>query len=217
MIELIASSFANEFHRLERSLVHKSGSSGSMAVQFTACHENSGVTSLTLAFASFLARLHGPESVIAVEANLRQPQFAKTYQLDGSRGLLDTLERTVTPEEVTIDTKEGFAILPAGSIRTQTACGALESCFERMGEVIGELRKRYTYIILDTPPVGRYIDATIIGGYVDGSVIVVEANVTRSEVLEDAINRLRAGESVIYGVILNKREFHIPKWLYKLL
>ncbi len=188
-----------------------------MAVQFTACHENSGVTSITLAFASFLARLHGPESVIAVEANMRRPQFAKSFQLEGSQGLLEALERSVTPEEVTIDTKDGFAILPAGSIRTETACGALESCFERMGEVIGELRKRYTYILLDTPPVGKYIDATIIGGYVDGTVLVVEANVTRSEVLEDSISRLTAGQSVIYGIILNKREFHIPKWLYKLL
>ena len=75
----------------------------------------------------------------------------------------------------------------------------------------------YRYILLDSPPVIPFIDSTIITGMVDGVVFIIESNLTRSQVVQHAIEKLKAGGGEIMGVILNKREFHIPKWIYRFL
>jgi Mrp family chromosome partitioning ATPase len=46
---------------------------------------------------------------------------------------------------------------------------------------------------------------------------VVEANNTRAEVLDRACDRLKRSKANIWGMILNKREFHIPGWIYRFL
>jgi len=83
--------------------------------------------------------------------------------------------------------------------------------------VLAELKKMYRYILLDSPPVIPFIDSTIITGMTDGVVFVIESNRTRSQVLQNAIERLKSGGGEILGLILNKREFHIPKWIYRFL
>jgi hypothetical protein len=45
----------------------------------------------------------------------------------------------------------------------------------------------------------------------------VEANSTRTEVLNVTINRLKSVDANIVGLILNKRVMYIPKWVYRLL
>jgi Mrp family chromosome partitioning ATPase len=70
---------------------------------------------------------------------------------------------------------------------------------------------------VDTPPVVPFVDSDIVAGFADSVVIVVEANSTKAEVLNIAINRLKAVEAKIGGLILNKRVFYIPKWLYRFL
>jgi Mrp family chromosome partitioning ATPase len=90
-----------------------------------------------------------------------------------------------------------------------------EFYLEGIGKLIDMLRGKYRYVLIDSPPVLPYVDSDIISAFVDGVAIVVEANSTRSEVLNVAINRLKSVDAKIVGLILNKRQFYIPKWLYK--
>jgi Mrp family chromosome partitioning ATPase len=46
---------------------------------------------------------------------------------------------------------------------------------------------------------------------------VVEANVTRAQVLDFALRKMQTVEAKILGLVLNKREFRIPNWLYRYL
>jgi Mrp family chromosome partitioning ATPase len=56
-----------------------------------------------------------------------------------------------------------------------------------------------------------------LAGLVDQVVLVVESNTTRSEVLNHSIEKMKAAGAKISGTLLNKREFYIPKWVYRLL
>ena len=49
------------------------------------------------------------------------------------------------------------------------------------------------------------------------SFLVVESERTRSEVVDHALDRLKSAGADILGIILNKREFHIPKGVYRFL
>jgi len=48
-------------------------------------------------------------------------------------------------------------------------------------------------------------------------VLVVESELTRAQVVDYAIDRLNSSGANILGTILNKRQFNIPKWLYRFL
>ena len=79
------------------------------------------------------------------------------------------------------------------------------------------LRRQYSAIICDLPPVLEQGPAMQIAGIMDGVVLVVEAEKTRWEVANKARNALLLADSNVIGTILNKRQFHIPEWLYKTL
>lgn len=215
MIRHLLSSFADEFHRLDRAVFQTHESGGSRAVQFTSARRFEGVTSIVLAFAAFIARLHGPEELIVVEANFRNPAMAQMLGLSPDKTLSSVLSHSGDPQgAIQRDPSFGISVIAAGPV---TDGAMIERSLENLGELLTELRKRYQHILLDSPPVIPFIDANIVSGSTDGVIIVVESNATRSEVLDDAVDRLKSGGAPILGVILNKREFHIPKWLYRLL
>jgi Mrp family chromosome partitioning ATPase len=51
----------------------------------------------------------------------------------------------------------------------------------------------------------------------DGVVMVVQAEKTRWEVAQSARQRMEHDKVKILGVVLNKRQMHIPEWAYKML
>jgi protein-tyrosine kinase len=77
------------------------------------------------------------------------------------------------------------------------------------------LRQHFDYVLFDAPALGSSATAVSLARYVDGVVVVIDSERTRWPVVE---NTKKAYESIgakVLGVILNKRAFYIPKWLYK--
>jgi Mrp family chromosome partitioning ATPase len=218
MFKELASSFTDEFYRLDRTLFPRDSAVRSRAIQFTASHFSEGVTSTTLAFATFLAKVHSPNAVIAVEANMRRPSFRKILQVDGDKSLSGILQNSEPLEEAILRTNDQtFSILQAVSGSGSEGGLEREARLENLESVIASLKRMYRYILLDCPPVIPFIDSTIITGMTDGVVFVVESNLTRSQVVQHATEKLKSGGGEILGIILNKREFHIPRWIYRFL
>ena len=218
MFKELASSSADEFYRLDRTLFPRDSSSRSHAIQFTASHFSEGVTSTTLAFATFLAKVHSPNSIIVVEANMRRPSFREILKVETDKCLAGILQNSEPLEEAIQRTNEhGFSILPAVSSFGSERGLEREARLENLEGVLTALKRMYRYILLDSPPVVPFIDSTIITGLADGVVFVVESNLTRSQVVQHATEKLRSGGGEILGIILNKREFHIPRWIYRFL
>lgn len=211
VIDQLTNSYADEFHKLDRALFQRNSSGGSRVIQFTSSILNEGVTSLLLSFAKFMSKLHGSEDVVVVEANLRRPAFNDIFESvfdKSATGIFDKNQEN----DIVYKLAEGFSIIPAGQANFDKV--EFETHLEYISGALGELRSKFRYILLDTPAVIPYIDSAIIAGETDGVVLVIESNRTRYEVVNDAIERLTAGGGRIVGTILNKREFHIPKWLY---
>ena len=49
----------------------------------------------------------------------------------------------------------------------------------------------------------------------DGVIMVVEAERTGWHVVKEARDLLRQANAEILGVVLNKRKFYVPDWLYR--
>ena len=108
-------------------------------------------------------------------------------------------------------------MITAGTPRAGEGPLACESCLENLEATLKHLRQSYQAILVDSPPVIPYIDAQIIAPMTDGVVMVVESSVTREEVLDAALAKLKGTGCEVTGIVLNKRELRIPKWLYRFL
>ena len=73
-----------------------------------------------------------------------------------------------------------------------------------MKELIIELRERYDYVFIDSPPICRLNDACIIAQYVDGTVIVNASKGIDTKVAKLILSKLKKVGANIIGVILNK-------------
>lgn len=74
---------------------------------------------------------------------------------------------------------------------------------------------RFRGIVVDLPPVNLSTETTIIGGWLDGLVLVAEADLCSREVLQNAVARLRRATPNLVGAVLNKRKFVIPERIYR--
>jgi capsular exopolysaccharide synthesis family protein len=70
-------------------------------------------------------------------------------------------------------------------------------------ELISETRKVFDYILIDTPPLGRVIDAAVVAPQCDGVILVLANNAVRSSKAREVVGQLRKSGSKILGVVRN--------------
>jgi len=78
-----------------------------------------------------------------------------------------------------------------------------------------KLRQRFDLILIDSPPATTSPDGLDISPKVDGIVLVVEADKTRWPVAESVKERIKRSGGKILGIVLNKRRYYIPNFIYK--
>jgi len=78
-----------------------------------------------------------------------------------------------------------------------------------------ELRRICPLTVIDAPPVHVSSDGLALCRLVDQVVIVVEAETTRIPVIQELCSRLAELDARIAGIVLNKRNFYIPHFLYR--
>ena len=86
---------------------------------------------------------------------------------------------------------------------------------ERLLKLLTGLKNTFDYIIIDTPPLGSVIDAAVIAQVCDGSILVLAAdNSSRSEA-KGVVGQLKAANSNLLGVVLNKVDVHTGSYYGK--
>ena len=144
----------------------------------------------------------GGHSTILVDSDLRRPAQHDIWGLDNGRGLTTMmLEDTALAEPPLIATEiEGLNILPSGPLPPAPA-DLLGS--QRMGEIIGLLRARASYVLFDSPPVLAVTDAALLGSQLDGVLLVIKAGHTRREHAARAREALERVHVHIVGAVLD--------------
>lgn len=217
MIVRLAGEFFEEFHRLDQRLSQEEPKPNRV-VQFTGSRFGEGVTSVVLAFAYYLSEVHGPGKVLAVEANLRRPGFHQILKIPTDHCLASVLHEQSSVESAVQEAPDlGFSVIVADCAPVDDGDALHKAVPQQLTTLLTTLRESFDYVLVDSSPVGKVVDAAILSKYVDGVVVVVEANMTRQEVLENTIKTLRNNRAHLLGIVLNKRDLHIPKWLYRFL
>ena len=77
------------------------------------------------------------------------------------------------------------------------------------------LRQRYELVVVDSPPATASADGLAMCRKADGVVLVLEAEGTRWPVAQSVKNAIVRSGGKVLGVVLNKRKFYIPRFIYR--
>ena len=172
---------------------------GTRLVAVSSPGRGDGRTMTAINVAGALAQ--APEARVAlVEADLRHPSMAEALGLRGARGLSTYLLDHSLRIEQAIERPPGlgFAVIVAGSVSSMPY-ELLTS--PRLSALFAELRDRFDFVVVDTPPTLPFPDVGILRDLVDGFVLVIRANRTPREQVRESLDAI--GIQRVLGVIFN--------------
>jgi len=79
---------------------------------------------------------------------------------------------------------------------------------------LGEIKKKYDFILIDSSPAITSPDSIAISRFTHGVVLVMEAERTRWQVVENVKNKIARNGGNVIGIVFNKRKYYIPGSLY---
>lgn len=97
-------------------------------------------------------------------------------------------------------------------LRTERG-GPWEGSWQYRRDCIELLRSEFDYTIIDCPSLEESGDLLSVAPFVDGVILVVEANRTRREQPSKAEQSIDAAGGTVLGYILNKQVSEVPQWL----
>jgi capsular exopolysaccharide synthesis family protein len=153
-------------------------------------------------FAGALARGADGARVLLIDADLRRPAVARQLAIDQfSQGLTEIIEEPATTLDSVTHTMGPYnlSIIPAG-LRKGAVHQILRS--PRLDGLLAEVRRRYDFVVLDTPPLLPVFDSALLANAVDGVLVVVAANQTPRKLLGEALNML--DPSKVLGIVFNR-------------
>lgn len=174
----------NEAFRVIRGNIDfmKGKDSGCQAIMFTSFNPGSGKSFISYNLGQSFALKK--KRVLLVDCDLRHGS-SSMYVGMPSKGLTDYLSANTDDwRSLAISASEGssLSILPVGKMPPNPA-ELLEN--GRLGDLLGEARNEYDYILLDCPPVNIVVDTQIVGQYADRTLFVVRAGLLERSALRE--------------------------------
>jgi protein-tyrosine kinase len=113
-----------------------------------------------------------------------------------------------------------FTWLPGGQVAVGTFgepgyMHTIASDFNAVTSMVNRLSSSFELVILDLPPVSKSVIGPAMSKALDGIVLVVEAERTRSLSVRATQKAIQVHGGTVLGVVLNKRRSHLPKFLYR--
>jgi non-specific protein-tyrosine kinase len=141
--------------------------------------------------------------VLLVDADLRKPGVHLIFDLANTHGLT-TLIRS---DEANLDAiaqateQENLRVLTTGPLPPNPAelTGS-----QRMRTIVERLVAAEDLVIFDSPPLQAVTDAAIIGSFVDGTLLVIDAQYSHQPRVRQAMESLRKTGANVIGAVLNR-------------
>ncbi|MEO0037567.1 MAG: hypothetical protein RIQ59_778 [Bacteroidota bacterium] len=196
------SALSESFRAIRSSLqflYKKQSVTGTKTLMLTSSVSGEGKTFCCINIATVFAL--SEKKTVVVGLDLRKPKIFEDFNLDNKTGIVDYLIGSKTLDQITQSTIIPYLdVITSGPIPPNPSELIMG---ETMKEFMEELKKKYDYIILDTPPVGLVTDAVELSMYADVTLYVMRQNFTKKEMVTLLNNRVKREELVNVSIILN--------------
>jgi len=199
------SALAEAFRAIRSSLqflYKKQNIAGAKTLMLTSSISGEGKTFCSINIATVFAL--SEKKTVIVGLDLRKPKLFGEFNLSNDFGVVNYLIGQKNSDEIIQKTEIPFLdVITSGPIPPNPSELIIS---EAMGELLEDLKKKYDYIILDTPPIGLVADALELVEYCDATLYVVRQNMTRKSMLALVNSKHKAGELSNISIIINSFE-----------
>ncbi|MBC5991215.1 GumC family protein [Pontibacter cellulosilyticus] len=197
------SAIAESFRSIRINLQYLLSSTNFKVVGITSSISGEGKTFCSVNLSHEFA-LSGKRTIL-IESDMRKPTFGKYFNVSSEVGLSTYLNQDMIADEVIQKTDiENLDIIPCGPI-PENAIHLLE--LPRMNKLIEELRGKYDFIVIDTPPIGYVSEFFVLMKHMDTNIYVVKHKYTNKELLNQ-VNELYAAKKIKnIHIIINDLNF----------
>lgn len=191
--------FLEAFRNIRTNLQFLPSATKNQIISITSSVSGEGKTTIVAGLASVLAK--SDKKVIVLDLDLRKASLHKSFEMSNNIGISNYLTGQNSLKEVIKKTDTpNLEIITTGTLPPNPSELILTDQFKQM---LDELREKYDYIVIDTPPAGLVTDAVIIMNHSDISFAIVRSQYTRKEFVKN-IDRLSKDHSQNrMGIILN--------------
>jgi Mrp family chromosome partitioning ATPase len=180
-------------------------------ILFLSAKEGEGTSTIVREFARVAAKKLG-KVVFLLDSSRSNPQKCLFLHISPECGW----------EEVTREGMGSAKDVQRGEMDLETCPASLLSDADplnfytsRMLDFWQTLRQRYDLVLIDSAAASSSPDGIEISRRVDGVVLVVEAEKTRWQVVENLKQKIEDSGGTILGVVFNKRRYYIPDAIYR--
>ncbi len=188
----------------------------------TSCYSGEGVTTVAAQLAATAAG-SGKHHVLLADANLARPGVHRVFDTELAPGFAEFLDHDGEVFVLT-DDNQPACICPSGvpQLDILTAGNAVENrsrLYDSTGlaDALETLSEGYDLVVFDLPAAGQSSTTCRLSGLLDGVLLVVESERVRREVAQRMVAQLQRSHTRLLGAVLNKRQAHVPGWLYRTL
>jgi protein-tyrosine kinase len=196
------------YQRIESILPH----SQIKVVQFIGSRAGEGTSTIAREFGIMTAnRLN--KSVLILDADQQNPKQHIFSGITPEYGWEDLLNNGGDLDKVIYQEKESSLSVCHVSPNVVITHDLFDSL--RIVNLWNKLKEHFDLVIVDSPPATTSPDGIAISRHVDGVVLVLEAEKTRWPVADKARETIEKNGGKILGVVLNKRQYYIPDFIYR--
>jgi len=207
------SQISEAFRALRTSLLLSQAEHPPQAILVTSALPREGKTTAAVNLAVTLAQLG--DRTLLMDSDLRKPGVRRALNLTVGKdsGLSSYLAGVCTLDEILIPhpTINNLTALTTGPIPPSPA-DLLSS--HRMREALAELRRRFKFVVIDSPPIMAATDAVVLSSLTDGVLLVVRSGETPKEAFTRTRDLLSGVKSRLLGVVLNAVDSSAPDYYY---
>ena len=194
------SAAAEAIRNLRTSLLLSDIDSPPQIIMSTSSIPGEGKTTQSLALTQNLSGMG--KKVLLIEGDIRRRVFAEYFEIKGRQGLLSVLSGEAALEDVVVHEERMKADILVGEKSSINAADVFSS--DRFARFLTELREKYDYIIIDTPPVLAVPDARVIGQSVDAIVYTVKWDSTAHRQVLDGLKSFESVNLKVSGLVLSQ-------------
>jgi len=217
-VELVAqhapkSQMSEAFRALRTSLLLSQAGHPPQVILVTSALPREGKTTAAANLAVTLAQLG--DRTLLIDADLRKPGVGRLLNLGDGKyaGLSSYLAGVSSLDLVNIQHPliPNLSAIPTGPLPPNPA-DLLSS--HKFADAIVELRTKFKFIVIDTPPIMAATDAVILSVQADGVLLVVRSGETPKEAFTRTRDLLVSVKCHLLGVVLNAVDSSAPDYYY---
>ncbi|MGM9970492.1 MAG: polysaccharide biosynthesis tyrosine autokinase [Anaeroplasma sp.] len=141
------------------------------------------------------------KKVVVVDLDLHRPTIHKYFNTTNEAGVVDYCDGSMNIDNIIKHTDSGVDIVTSGK-RVSNTVSIVGS--NKLKTLIDELKEKYDYVLIDTPPTSLCSDSLVISQNVDAVIYNISINQAHKKNIKESINNLKSLKANIIGLNVTK-------------